>query len=222
MHHSARDFVDRLGLGNEPVISYNGAMVRHAHEEELILHDPVPTDLAKEILEYCIANYANIHYYVDDVMYVLRVDHWARSYLERTRSVPVPVGDVRRLPGAEPTKILIIDKAERAERFLREGRERFGDRVYVTHSLPEYVEFLNPTASKGRALRALAQHLEIPLRETMACGDMINDQPMVEAAGIGVAMAHSPDEVRGAADYVTGEGDEGVAEAIEKFVLDDA
>ena len=219
MHHSAREFAERLGLSEEPVISYNGAMVRRANSDDMILHDPLPRDLADEILDYLVANRANIHYYVDDVMYVLRVDHWARSYLERTTSVPVPVGDVRKLPGGEPTKILIIDRAERADRFLEEASELFGDRVYLTHSLPEYVEFLNPTATKGRALCALAEHLGIPIEATMACGDMSNDQPMIEAAGIGVAMAQSPDAVREVADYVTAPGDEGVAEAIEKFIL---
>ena len=50
MHHSAREFVERLELGDEPVISYNGAMVRMSKSDEVILHDPVPADLAEEIL----------------------------------------------------------------------------------------------------------------------------------------------------------------------------
>jgi len=219
MHHSALDFVRQLGLDDEPVISYNGAMVRRAQSGELILHDPVPAQETREILDYCIANRANIHYYVDDVMYVLKADRWARDYLARTGSVPVPVGDVRRLPGKEPTKVLIIDSPERAEHYLAEARERFAGRVYVTRSLPEYIEFLSVTASKGRALKAVAEHLGIPIEQTMGLGDMINDQPLIEEAGIGVAMHHSPEPVRQAADYVTGPGDEGVAEAIEKFVL---
>ena len=220
MHHSARDFALRLGLDEEAVISYNGAMVRAAATEETILHDPVPAELAEEILQYCTSRRAHIHYYVDDVMYVLKMDHYARSYWERTGSLPVPIGDVRRLKGTSPTKILIIDTPERAQMFLNEGRERFGDRVYLAHSLPEYVEYLNPRASKGRALTVLADHLGIPIEEVMACGDMPNDLPLVETAGLGVAMAHSPDVVKDAAYYVTSEGDEGVAEAIEKFVLD--
>jgi Cof subfamily protein (haloacid dehalogenase superfamily) len=218
MHHSAREFAERLELGDQPVISYNGAMVRRAESGELILHDPLPLDLAQEVLAFCIARRANIHTYVDDVMYVLRVDHWARSYLERTGSVPVPAGDVRQLPG-EPTKILIIDRPDCAERYLAEARERFGERVYVTRSLPEYIEFLNPSASKGKALRAVAEHLGVPIEQTLGLGDMINDLPLIEEAGFGVAMHHSPEVVQRAADYVTGEGQEGVAEAIEKFVL---
>ena len=219
MHHSAVQFAERLGLDDEPVISYNGAMVRRARSGELILHDPVPPDATGEILEYCIANRANIHYYVQDVMYVLKVDHWARRYLERTGSVPVPVGDVRTLPGKEPTKILIIDRPDRAERYLAEAQERFAGRVYVTRSLPEYIEFLSVNASKGRALRAVAEHLGVPLEQTMGLGDMINDLPLIEEAALGIAMHHAPESVRQLADYVTGPGDEGVAEAIEKFVL---
>jgi len=221
MHHSAAEFAEQLGLGDDPVISYNGAMVRRAQSGELILHDPVPADLTREILEYCIANRANIHYYVDDVMYVLKVDHWARSYLERTGSVPVPMGDVRRLPGKEPTKVLIIDTPDRAARYLEEARGRFRERVYVTRSLPEYIEFLSNTASKGRALRAVAEYLGIPIERTMGLGDMINDLPLIEEAGFGVAMHHSPESVKQVADYVTGAGEEGVAEALERFVLRD-
>ncbi len=219
MHHSTAAFAERLGLGDEPIISYNGAMVKTAETGQLLLHDPLPAKLADELLAYAISKQLQIHYYLNDVMYVTRASHWAVSYYERTGSVPVPMGDVRKLAGGEPTKILVLGPADQAERLLAEGQRLYEGRVYVTRSLPEYVEYLNTTASKGRALRFVAQHLGIPLEATMACGDMINDQPMVEVAGVGVAMAHSPAPVRAVADYVAGEGTEGVAEAIEKFVL---
>jgi Cof subfamily protein (haloacid dehalogenase superfamily) len=219
MHHSTTEFALRLGLDDEPIISYNGAMVKTAETGELLLHDPVPADLADEILGYCVAKGLHIHYYLDDVMYVTRMSHYAIDYYERTGSVPVPVGDVRRFSGNAPTKVLVLAPPDEAEALLDEGRRRWEDRVYVTRSLPEYVEYLNPTATKGRALEFVAEHLGIPLDATLACGDMINDQPMVEVAGIGVAMAHSPEPVRAVADYVTSEGTEGVAEAIEKLVL---
>jgi len=221
MHHSTAEFAAKLGLGDEPVISYNGAMVKTAETGRLLLHDPLPADLADEILAYAIAHELQIHYYLDDVMYVTRASHWAISYYERTGSVPVPVGDLRQFAGSEPTKILALAPEDQAERLLAEGRRLYEGRVYVTRSLSEYIEYLNVTVSKGRALRFVAEHLGIPLEATIACGDMINDQPMVEAAGVGVAMAHSPEPVRAAADYVTAAGAEGVAEAMEKFVLND-
>lgn len=219
MHHSTAAFAAQLGLGDEPIISYNGAMVKTAETGRLLLHDPLPAALADEILEYAVRRELQIHYYLDDVMYVTRASHWAVSYLERTGSVPVPVGDLRRFRGHEPTKILVLAPAAEAEALLEEGRRLYAGRVYVTRSLPEYVEYLNLSASKGRALEFVAEHLGISLGATLACGDMTNDQPMVEIAGLGVAMAHSPEPVRRAADYVTSAGTEGVAEAIAKFVL---
>jgi Cof subfamily protein (haloacid dehalogenase superfamily) len=221
MHHSTAEFAARLGLGDEPVISYNGAMVRTAETGKLLLHDPLTAEAADEVLAYCVANQLHTHYYHDDIMYVTRASHWAVSYFERAGSVPVPVGDLRKLRGREPTKILVIDRPPRVEELLEEGRRLFAGRVYVTRSLPEYVEYLHPTASKGRALRFVADHLGVPVEATLACGDMTNDLPMVEAAGLGVAMAHATEAVRAAADYITQEGTEGVAEAIEKFVLDE-
>ena len=54
----------------------------------------------------------------------------------------------------------------------------------------------------------------------MACGDEGNDYSMVKAAGLGVAMENGIDKVKAIADYVTDTNDnDGVAKAIEKFVL---
>lgn len=51
-------------------------------------------------------------------------------------------------------------------------------------------------------------------------GDGGSDLPLLQAAGIGVAMANATAEVKAAADYVTTSCDEdGVAVALEKFVL---
>jgi hydroxymethylpyrimidine pyrophosphatase-like HAD family hydrolase len=52
----------------------------------------------------------------------------------------------------------------------------------------------------------------------MAFGDGSNDLTMIQAAGLGVAMANACDEVRAAADYVTTSNDEaGVAAALQRF-----
>ena len=55
----------------------------------------------------------------------------------------------------------------------------------------------------------------------MACGDGLNDRSMIEFAGVGVAMQNAEDAVKEVADYVTAADNnhDGVAEAIEKFIL---
>ena len=56
----------------------------------------------------------------------------------------------------------------------------------------------------------------------MACGDGLNDRSMLAFAGTGVAMRNAEDAVKAvASDLTTADNNhDGVAEAIEKFILD--
>ncbi len=81
-------------------------------------------------------------------------------------------------------------------------------------------DLVQAEVSKGKALRWLAQHFGIDPAETMAIGDSSNDLEMLKAAGLGVAMGNASQEVKGVAGAVVGtNAEDGVAEAIERFVL---
>ena len=73
--------------------------------------------------------------------------------------------------------------------------------------------------SKGLALRRLATDMGIPIQEFLAMGDSENDLEMIEAAGVGVAVANARNAVKAAADYVTEKGDgDGFVEAIARYL----
>ncbi len=75
-------------------------------------------------------------------------------------------------------------------------------------------------ASKGAALTRLAADLGVPVEETMAIGDGVNDISMLRAAGLGVAMGHAAPHVRAAADVATASNaEDGAARAIERYAL---
>ena len=59
------------------------------------------------------------------------------------------------------------------------------------------------------------------MQDTVACGDERNDISMVQAAGVGVAVANARDELKAVADYITvlDNNNGAVAEAINKFIL---
>jgi hydroxymethylpyrimidine pyrophosphatase-like HAD family hydrolase len=95
-----------------------------------------------------------------------------------------------------------------------------GDRAYLTRSHVDFVEVLSPDINKGEALAFVAAKYGVTIAETMAVGDAWNDVPLISAAGIGVAMGSGPPELFAQADAVVGDVEhDGVAEAIEKFVL---
>ncbi len=72
-------------------------------------------------------------------------------------------------------------------------------------------------ADKGVAVEELAKHLGIDINKTIAVGDYLNDIPMIEKAGVGIAMANALPEVKAAADYVTVSNEEN---AIARIISD--
>lgn len=218
-HMSAESFVDQLGLHDVPIISFNGAVIRRPGDGEPLQTAPVPAETAREVVRYCIDRRLHIHYYLGDTMYVTRRSRWALLYQSRTGMEPVPAGDMRRFDGKSPVKILVCVPPDDAVEVLAEGQRLFGDKLLVTRSMPEYVEYLSLEAGKGKALLWLAQRLGIGAEQTMGMGDMLNDLELVQMAGVGVAMPHGQEPVKQAAEFVPGSSTEGVAEAIEKYVL---
>jgi len=82
------------------------------------------------------------------------------------------------------------------------------------------IQFFPKRLDRGEALEALFQKLGIGYENVMAIGDSTLDLPAIKRAAVGVAVGNAPEWVRNGADYVTASYDkDGVAEAIEKFIL---
>lgn len=65
------------------------------------------------------------------------------------------------------------------------------------------IEINDVNATKGTGLKWLCEHVGVPVSEAVAFGDDLNDVPMIEAAGDGVAMGNAKPEVLAVADHVT-------------------
>ena len=83
-----------------------------------------------------------------------------------------------------------------------------------------YANFTRSGVSKGSGARYFADVTGADIAGIVAIGDSHNDLPMFSEVGMPVAMGHARDEVKSAAREVVGSlSEDGVAEAIEKFVL---
>ncbi len=81
-------------------------------------------------------------------------------------------------------------------------------------------DIVEKEASKAEGLKRLCKYYRIPLAETVAFGDSMNDIEIIRTAGIGVAMGNAIEAVKAAADYVTTPiGDDGVWNACVHFGL---
>ncbi|MBV8151392.1 MAG: HAD-IIB family hydrolase, partial [Candidatus Eremiobacteraeota bacterium] len=159
--------------------------------------------------------------YLDDELYAEREDALVARYegLSQVRARMIP--SLRELfENRASTKIVILLPRVEAAEYAANLRESLGSEAYVTRSIPEYIEVLDPKVNKGAALAAVARHYGVGLEETLAIGDSWNDEPLLRAAGVGVAMGNSPPELLAVADAVVGDVfHDGVAEALERFVL---
>ncbi|MGM0213986.1 Cof-type HAD-IIB family hydrolase [Enterococcus sp. AZ109] len=94
------------------------------------------------------------------------------------------------------------------------------ERYEVCKTRPNLLEFMPKGVTKAYGLKVLGEELGIDASEMLTLGDEANDLPMIEYAGVGVAMENATDDVKAVANYITGTNQaDGVAQAIEKFVL---
>ncbi|ARB27093.1 Cof-type HAD-IIB family hydrolase [Pseudomonas tolaasii] len=92
--------------------------------------------------------------------------------------------------------------------------------AHVSRSQPIYLDVTAMLANKGDALKTLAEHLGVPLEQTVAMGDGGNDPAMFAVAGLSIAMGQAEETVKRQATVVTGSNvEDGAAEAIERFIL---
>ncbi|MGE6630839.1 Cof-type HAD-IIB family hydrolase [Bacillus sp. NPDC077027] len=82
----------------------------------------------------------------------------------------------------------------------------------------EKMNIVSKGVSKEAGLSFLAAELGLTLEDTVVIGHGIDDIPMLELAGLGVAMGNAPNEVKQKADWVTRSNDElGVAYMIKEY-----
>ena len=90
----------------------------------------------------------------------------------------------------------------------------------ITSSFQHNLEIGGETTSKAAALREMGKLLSISTDEMMAVGDSPNDIAMLLECGLPVAVGNAEEEVKAVARYIARSNDEdGVADAVEKFVL---
>jgi Cof subfamily protein (haloacid dehalogenase superfamily) len=105
---------------------------------------------------------------------------------------------------------------EQIAKFPAEVRERFE----VIKSRDMLLEFMPKGVTKAVGIDLLAKHLGITSEEVMTLGDEENDLPMIDYAGVGVAMGNAVPAIKAAANVETDTNDnDGVAKAVEKYVL---
>lgn len=118
-------------------------------------------------------------------------------------------------------KAMMVNDNLNVTRVMNEVNPIFKEKHSMVRSSQYFLEFLNKETDKGKALIALAKHLNVNIKDTIAIGDQGNDLPMILAAGCGVSMENGSPEVKKQANFITLDNESsGVAYAINKLILE--
>jgi hydroxymethylpyrimidine pyrophosphatase-like HAD family hydrolase len=129
------------------------------------------------------------------------------------------VTDLTRI-GVGPDKLLLVSP-DPDSAGLRALARQLPSGLQAQISKPTYLEVTRRGVDKASALMSHCRQAGVHACEVLAIGDGPNDQTLFSCAGISVAMANAPPEVRDAADFFTLSNDEdGVAYALESIMRD--
>ena len=215
--------VDELSLDGYHIF-FDGALVLGPNGELYV--EPLVRGVVKEVVDFVRQNdiYLELYSAKD---YFVEWENWATEIHRNYFKLEPMVVDFAKLRGGEKfVKGGLITRDDEEIAKAQSFRNRFDRSLrFSAARSPAYpgVEFINvlaPDVSKGKALTALAVHLDVPLSEVIAIGDGTNDISLLSIAGLAVAMGNAPDEVKAVAHRVTDEvGKSGVAAAVNEFLL---
>ncbi|MGI6225822.1 MAG: Cof-type HAD-IIB family hydrolase [Peptococcales bacterium] len=217
MYCSALPYALDLGL-DLPLITYQGALVKYADGRE-VYHRPIELEIAKEVIRFTKPFGIHTNAYINDELYMEEATGWGKQYAKIAKA-PVHYVELPNTLEQDPTKILFIDESDKLDELAEKIAQKFPKVINITKSQKTFLEISHPKATKGNALRELAESLGINRQQVIAIGDNMNDLDMIEYAGCGVAVGNAVTPLKDAADLIVkSNNDDGVAEAIENLVL---
>jgi len=222
MKKAIEPFIQELQI-RFPVIVYNGTQIVDTRTNRVLTASYLEENLASTALELL------EEYSLDPIIHVNQqpyVANHSKSILEHMEKDGIHCmihDDLRQLITEKVTKMLIIGDPANLRQYAEELIRTASNGFQPVYSDWNYLEILPNGVSKGKALESLAKMERISMEEIVAVGDERNDISMLEAAGLGVAVANANEEVRRHADRVTsGSWNEGLDELIQWVIQESA
>ena len=212
-----------LGVADQPLVAYNGGLVRV--DNKTILSQVIPLGIVRHVEMLNRALNLSVQLYHDNEWYVEEMDHYARREQHNTRVDPqvrsneeVITDWNKRDLGAH--KIMVMGAARGIDEIVKTLAEAYPEDLHLYRSKDDYLEIASKEISKLTGIEAVlaAKYPHLSLADCMAFGDNFNDIEMLAGVGLGVAVANARPEVMAVANRVTlAAKADGVAVALEQL-----
>lgn|SRR5690606_26285156 len=193
-------------------VFYNGALISSA-SLGTHLHEPIPSFLSSEVLDYCINDNPNIEIGIevqDEWFSLKHIDHSAVTGVKESPTVR----SLKDLKELDATKILITGDMN-----VDGLRGKFDSdlNIIVTDS-GQLIQIMSKRASKELGVARLLKGLGISSEEVIVFGDDHNDIGLFTTCGWSVAMGNAIKELKDIASNITESNDnDGVAIELDRI-----
>ena len=207
---------------NAPIICAQGGLIYDFRSDSILHDERLPVEILPQVMQAAEHYGWNLSFEMFDRMCLPRFSNHPQEFLDL-----LPAGYWTRVDdlvgslSEAPRKFLVtLNSPADRPRILKEMHQVFQDTLHIVPTHPLLVEGLPCGVDKGRGLAWLADYLHIPQSQVMAVGDNDNDVPMIEWAGLGIAMGHASPAALAVADWIAPDlENDGVASALDQFVL---
>jgi Cof subfamily protein (haloacid dehalogenase superfamily) len=215
-----KKFVDELEL-DEIVVSLNGAAATDCSGEKLIFSENIDKNICKKMILLCEEMEIPTMLFTGNDVFVESINKGTEFFMNHDQAKVKPVGKLSKFFDGQPVgKLLMTEDNQRLVTLRDKSLKVFDDKLTVTFSLPYYLEAYSPNINKGIILEKIGLYYGIKKEEMIAMGDGENDIPMIEYAGMGIAMGNAVQALKDKANYITLTNiEDGVAYALKKYIL---
>lgn len=194
--------LEALGLAGNPdefAITINGALVK-ACDGTVVGSHPLDPSIVGRLIDFAVDCDLCLHLYGPEATYVWNMNPDERDFLNgRMEVVELTLGQMRALE-CPIYKVLVENEDTQVLHDIRDQAftqmPDLASKVETVFSSDRYVEFNTAGVSKGAGLKDVADRLGVPMQDTIAVGDAVNDLAMLKAAGAGCVVANVSDLLR--------------------------
>lgn len=211
--------MEELGLEGA-LITHNGAATVLSSDRSIVAECPFEMEQLFPLIRYCREHRVHMDVctpfdlFIEGSIGETETAMYAKFMLEPSRT-----DDLTGLSAA-PVKFTVFADKETMDRVERDWRAMELP-LAIIRSGDYFIDVMHPEATKGNALKRLADSLGFDRSQVMAIGNYFNDVEMIRFAGLGIAMDNSPDGVKREADWVTSSNnEEGVHLALVRYALE--
>lgn len=195
----------------------NGAKLMTTDTKEVLFNHVIGPEAARHLIEKCLSENWQLHVTSGDYWAVNKWNDGLQSYIDYLGTAPTRYARLEDTPWQNVEGFMVTADRKPVCRYIAEA----GLPLACTLSEDACVDIMTQNISKWGGLQELMALLGISPERVIAAGDYMNDLPMIQGAGVGIAVANALPEVKAAADYVTKNDcdHDAVAEIVETFLI---